>query len=97
LVIHDQPSPSTISYVPMCTSDPKKNKVAVMTQAKYYSPSKEKVDNSPPLLAQPHPRTSPPNNPLHIKPSGLDIVHGPPPKGFVRKWSFNPHARVAQN
>jgi hypothetical protein len=31
LVIHDQVSPSTISYVLMCTSDSKKNEVVVAT------------------------------------------------------------------
>jgi hypothetical protein len=37
LVIHDQDSPSTSSYVLMCTGDSKKNEVAVATQAKDYS------------------------------------------------------------
>ena len=67
LVIHDQPSPSTTSYVLMCIGDSKKNKVAVATRVKYYSPSKEKVDDSPPLLVQPPPPTSPPNGPLHLE------------------------------
>jgi hypothetical protein len=91
LVIHDQPSPSTTYYVLMCTGDSKKNKVAVATQTKDYSPSKEKVDDSPP------PSTSPPNCPLHLKKPSLDIVLCPPPKGFIHNFSFNPHARVAQN
>jgi hypothetical protein len=43
------------------------------------------------------PPTSPPNGPLHLERSGLDIVLHPPPKGIVRKSSFNPHAHAAQN
>jgi hypothetical protein len=50
LVIHDQPSPSTTSYVLMCTCDSNKNEVVVTTRAQDYSPSKEKVDDSPPPL-----------------------------------------------
>jgi hypothetical protein len=65
--IHDQPSPSTTSYVLMCIGESKKKKVAVATQAKDYSPSKEKVDDVPPPLVQPPPSTSPPNGPLHLK------------------------------
>jgi hypothetical protein len=61
LVIHDQPSPSTSSYVLMCTGDSKKNEVAVATRTKDYSPSKEKVDDKPP------PSAPPPNGPLHLK------------------------------
>jgi hypothetical protein len=97
LVIHDQPSPSTTSYVLMCTSDSKKNDVAITTQAKDYSPSKEKVDDLPPSLVQPPPSTSPPNGPLHIERTGPDTVLLPPPKGVVHKYAFNPHACVAQN
>jgi hypothetical protein len=41
LVIHDQPSPSTTSYVLMCTGDSKKNDITLTTQAKDYSSSKE--------------------------------------------------------
>jgi hypothetical protein len=67
LVIHDQTSPSTSSYVLMCIGDSKKNEVAVATQANYYSPSKEKFDDIPPSLVQPSPPTSPPNNPLHLE------------------------------
>jgi hypothetical protein len=67
LVIHDQPSPSTTSYVLMCTGDPKKNDIALTTRAKDYSPSKEKVDNPPPSLVQPSPVTPPTNSPLHLK------------------------------
>jgi hypothetical protein len=51
LVIHDQPSTSTTSYVLMCTGDSTKNNVALTTRAKYYTPSKEKVDDLPPTLA----------------------------------------------
>jgi hypothetical protein len=67
LVIHDQPSSSTTSYVLMCTGDSKKNNVALTTQAKYYSPSKEKVDDLPPSSAQPSPTTPPTNGPLHFE------------------------------
>jgi hypothetical protein len=67
LVIHDQPSPSTTSYVLMCTGDSKKNDVAITTRAKDYSPSKEKVDDFPPSLVQLPPSTSPPNGPLHLE------------------------------
>jgi hypothetical protein len=67
LVIHDQPYPSTKSYVLMCTGDSNKNEVAVATRTKDYSPSKEKVDDSPPPLAQNPPLTSPPNGTLHLK------------------------------
>jgi hypothetical protein len=97
LVIHDQPSPSTTLYVLMCTGDSKKNDVAITTRAKDYSPSKEKVDDVPPSLVKPPPSTSPPNGPLHIKQLGLDTVLRPPPKGVVRKSSFNPHAHATQN
>jgi hypothetical protein len=97
LVIHDQPSPSTTSYVLMCIGDSKKNEVVVATQAKDYSPPKEKVDYSSPPLIQPHPSTSPPNNPLHLERPILDTVLCPPSKGMVHKSSFNPHACVAQN
>jgi hypothetical protein len=83
LVIHDQASPSTSSYVLMCTSDSKKNEVAVTTRAKDYSSSKEKVDDIPPSLIQPSPPKSPPNGPLHLEKSGLDTVLLPPPKGIV--------------
>jgi hypothetical protein len=92
-----KPSPSTSSYVLMCTGDSKKNEVAVATRAKDYSPSKEKVDDIPPLLVQPPPPTSPPNDPLHVKRPGLDTVLLPPPKGVVQKSAFNPHVRAAQN
>jgi hypothetical protein len=81
----------------MCTSDSKKNEVAVSTRAKDYSPSKNKVDDSPPPLVQPPPSTSPPNGPLHLKRPSLDTVLCPPPKDIVRKSSFNPHVRAAQN
>jgi hypothetical protein len=97
LVIHDQPSPSTTSYVLMYTSDSKKNEVAVTTRAKDYSPSKEKVDDSPPILVQTPPSNSPPNGPLHLERPIIDTFLHPPPKGFVCKSSFNPHARAAQN
>jgi hypothetical protein len=43
LVIHDQPSPSTTSYVLMCTGDSKKNDVTLTTRAKDYSPQRRKL------------------------------------------------------
>jgi len=97
LVIHDQPSPSTTSYVLMCTSDSKKNEITLTTQAKDYSSSKEKVDAIIPSLVQPSPTTPPTNGPLHFKRPSLDTVLHSPPKGVVRKSAFNPHACAAQN
>jgi hypothetical protein len=67
LVIHEQPSTSMTSYVLMCTGDSKKNNVALMTRAKDYTPSKEKVDDLPPTLVQPSPPTPPTNSPLHLE------------------------------
>jgi hypothetical protein len=96
LVIHDQPSTSTTSYVLMCTSDSKQNNVAITTRAKDYSPSKEKVDDVPPALVQPSPPTPPTNGPLHLERPSLDTVLQPL-KGVVHKSAFNPHARGAQN
>jgi hypothetical protein len=81
----------------MCNGDSKKNEVAFATRAKDYSPSKEKVDDLPPLLVQLPSPTSPPNGPLHIERSGLDTFLRPPPKGVVLKTSFNPHACASQN
>jgi hypothetical protein len=81
----------------MCIGDSKKNEVAVATQAKDYSPSKEKVDDSPPPLVQPPPSTSPPNDPLHLERLSLDTVLHPPPKGVVCKSSFNPTCMCSQN
>jgi hypothetical protein len=97
LVIHDQPSSSTTSYVLMCTGDSKKNNVALTTRAKDYPQSKENVDDLPPSLVQPSPMTPPTNGPLHIERPSLDTVLRPPPKGVVRKLAFNPHARADQN
>jgi hypothetical protein len=97
LVIHEQPSSSTTSYVLMCTSDSKQSNVALTTRAKDYSPSKEKVDDLPPSLVQPSPMTPPTNGPLHLERPSLDTVLQPPPKGVVRKSAFNPHARASQN
>jgi hypothetical protein len=67
LVIHDQPSPSTTSYVLMCTGDSKKNDITLTTRAKDYSSSKEKVDEIPPSLVQPSPSAPPTNGPLHLE------------------------------
>jgi hypothetical protein len=97
LIIHDQPSPSTMSYVLMCTSNSKKNNIALTTRAKDYSPSKEKVDDPPPPLVQPSPATPPTNGPLHLERPSLDTILRPSPKGVVRKSAFNPHACAAQN
>jgi hypothetical protein len=74
LVIHDQPSSSTTSYVLMCTGDSKQNNVALMTRAKDYSPHKEKVDYLPPTLVQPSLATPPTNGPLHLERPSLDTV-----------------------
>jgi len=84
-----------MSYVPTCTGDSKKRKVAIATQAKDYSLSK--VDYLPSSLVQPPPPTSPLNGPLHLERPGLDTVLRPHPKGVVRKSSFNPHTHAAQN
>jgi hypothetical protein len=81
----------------MCTGDSKQNNVALTTRAKYYSPSKENVDDLPPALVQPSPTTSPTNGPLHLERPSLDTVPRPPPKGVIWKSTFNPHARAAQN
>ena len=97
LVIHDQPSTSTTSYVLMCTGDFKKKNVALTTRAKDYTPSKEKVDDLPPDLVQPSPPTPPTNDPLHLERLSLDTILRPPSKGVVKKSSFNPHAHAAQN
>jgi hypothetical protein len=83
LVIHDQLSPSTSSYVLMCIGDSNKNEVVVRTRAKDYPPSKEKVDDIPPSLVQLPPPTSPPNGPLHLEGPGLDTVLHPHSKGVV--------------
>jgi hypothetical protein len=81
----------------MCTGDSRKNDVVNTTQAKYYSPSKEKFDDLPPSLVQLPPSNSPPNGPFHLERPCPDTVLLPPPKGVVWKFSFNPHARAAQN
>jgi hypothetical protein len=81
----------------MCTSDSKKNDITLITRAKDYSSSKEKVDAIPPSLVQPSPMTPPTNGPLHLEQPILDTVLFPPPKGVVRKSAFNPHACAAQN
>jgi hypothetical protein len=96
LVIHDQPSTSTNSYVLMCTGDSKKDNVALTTRAKDYTPSKEKVDDLPLDLVQLSPSNPPTNSPLHLKRPSLDTVLRPP-KGVVKNLAFNPHARAAQN
>jgi hypothetical protein len=67
LVIHNQPSTSTTSYVLMCTGDSKKDNVALTTRAKDYTPSKDKVDDLPPDLVQPSPPNPPTNGPLHLE------------------------------
>jgi hypothetical protein len=74
LVIHDQPSTSTTSYVLMCTGDSTKDSDALTTRAKDYTSSKEKVDDLPPSLVQPSPPTPPTNGPLHIEQPNLDTV-----------------------
>ena len=81
----------------MCTDDSTQSDIALTTWAKYYSPSKEKVDDLPPSLVQPSPATPPTNGPLHLEQISLDTVLRPPLKGVVQKSSFNPHAHVAHN
>jgi hypothetical protein len=83
LVIHNQTSPSTTSYFLMCTSDSRKNDIAITTRAKDYSPYKDKVDNLPPSLVQLPPSTSPPNGLVHLERPGPNTVLCPPPKGIV--------------
>jgi hypothetical protein len=51
----------------------------------------------PPSLVQPSPTSPPTNGPLHLKRQSLNTVLLPPPKGVLRKSTFNPHARAAQN
>jgi hypothetical protein len=99
LVIHDQPSASTStqSYVLMCTGDSRKDTVTLTTRAKDYTPSKEKVDDIPPNLVSTSPPNPPTIGPLHLERPNLDTVIRPPPKGVIKKSTFNPHARAAQN
>jgi hypothetical protein len=99
LVIHDQPSASTStqSYILMCTGDSRKDTVTLTTRAKDYTPSKEKVDDTPPDLVSTSPPNPPTTSPLHLERPNLDTVIRPPPKGVVKKSAFNPHARAAQN
>jgi hypothetical protein len=97
LVIHDQPSTSTQSYVLMCTGDSRKDTVTLTTRAKDYTSSKEKVDDTPPDLVSTSPPNPPTTGPLHLERPNLDTVIRPPPKGVVKKSAFNPHARAAQN
>jgi hypothetical protein len=97
LVIHEQPSASTStqSYVLMCTSDSNKDTVTLTTRAKDYTPSKEKVDDTPPDLVPTSPPNPPTTGPIHLKRPNLDTVIRPPRKGVVKKSAFNPHARAA--
>jgi hypothetical protein len=81
----------------MCTGDSIKNDVTLTTRAKYYSSSKEKVDDIPPSLVQQPPSTSPSNDPLHLKIPSLDTVLCPPQKGVVQNSALNHHPRAAQN
>jgi hypothetical protein len=81
----------------MCTGDSKKTEVAVATGTKDYSPYKEKLDDQPPMLAQPLPSTPPPNGPLHIEKPSPDTLILLPPKGVVHNSSLNPHPCAAQN
>jgi len=74
----------------MCTTS-KKDDVVVSTRTEYYSPSKEKVDNRPPTFVLPH------NGPLHLEQPNPNTVICLPPKGLIRKSSFNPHACASQN
>jgi hypothetical protein len=79
----------------MCTSDSRKDTVSLATHTKDYTSSKEKVDDIPPdSTSPPNPSTT---GPLHLERPNLDTVIRPPPKGVVKKSTFNPHARAAQN
>jgi hypothetical protein len=81
----------------MCTGDSRKDTVTLTTRAKDYTPSKEKVDDTPPDLVSTSPPNPPTTGPLHLEIPNLDTVMRPPPKGVVKKSAFNPHARAAQN
>jgi hypothetical protein len=81
----------------MCNGDSKKNYITLTTRAKDYSSSKEKVDDIPPSLVQQSPSAPPPVGPLHLERPNPDTVLRPPPKGVVRRSSFNPHACASQN
>jgi hypothetical protein len=81
----------------MCIGDSNKNDIKLITRAKDYSSSKEKVHEIPPSLVQPSPSTPPTNDPLHLERPNVDTVLHPPPKGVVRNSAFNPHARASQN
>jgi len=81
----------------MCTGDSKKNKVAVTTRTKDYSPYKENLDDQPPPLDQLLPSNPPSNGPLHIEQPSPDTVILLPPKGIVHNFPFNPHPHAAQN
>jgi hypothetical protein len=95
LVIHDQPSTSTQSYILMCTGDSRKDTVTLTTRAKDYTSSKEKVDDTSPDLASTSPPNPPTPGPLHLERPNLDTVIRPPPKGVVKKSTFNPHVCAA--
>jgi hypothetical protein len=58
----------------MCMGDSTKNNIALTTRAKDYTPSKEKVDDSPPDLVQPSSPNPPMNDPLHLERLSLDTV-----------------------
>ena len=51
----------------MCKGDSKQNDITLTTQAKYYSSSKEKVDDIPPSSVQQPSSTPPLNGPFHLK------------------------------
>jgi hypothetical protein len=81
LVIHDQPSSSTTSYVLMCNGDSKKNGITLTTHAK--DCSEDKVDDIPPSLVQQSSSAPPSNGPLHLERPNPDTVLQPPPKSMV--------------
>jgi DNA mismatch repair ATPase MutL len=67
LVIHDQPSPSTTSYVLMCTGDSKKNEVASQLEPKITLLQRRKLMIYHLRWFNLPPPTSPPNGPLHLE------------------------------
>ena len=85
MVTQYQPSTSNNSYVLMCTTY-KDKEVTLTTRAKDYLPTTEKVND------QTSPSAPTPSGPLQIDKPRIDTVIQPPPKGVIRKSSFNLHA-----
>ena len=67
--------------------------ISVATRSKDYNemrqaPGKAVVDGPPPL---------PISGPLEIEKPSLEPIVKPPPKGVLRRSSYNPNARAAQH